>query len=66
VWGEKVTKMLSSILNRYEKQQDELLENTKIYVCDICGFVYIGDELPDICPVCKVPNTKLTQIQRGK
>ncbi|MFZ7120168.1 MAG: rubredoxin [Eubacteriaceae bacterium] len=64
-WGEKVTKILSSLLNRYEKQQDTLLENTSVYVCEICGFLYIGEKVPDICPICKVPNTKLTQIKRG-
>lgn len=64
-WGEKVTKILNLLLNRYEKQQDALLENSNVYVCEICGFVYIGDEVPDICPVCKVPSIKLAQIQRG-
>ncbi|NDL66779.1 rubredoxin [Anaerotalea alkaliphila] len=64
-WGEKVTRILNSILGRYEKQQDALLENTRIHVCDICGFVYIGDDLPDICPVCKVPNKKITEVIRG-
>jgi rubredoxin len=64
-WGEKVTKILNSLLNRYEKQQAALLENTNVYVCEICGFLYIGEEAPDICPVCKVPKLKLTQIQRG-
>ncbi|SHJ29054.1 rubredoxin-like domain-containing protein [Parasporobacterium paucivorans] len=65
VWGEKVTRILNSALSRYEKQKDALLENTHIYVCDICGFVYIGDKLPDICPVCKVPNQKITEVKRG-
>lgn len=65
VWGEKVTKILNSILGRYEKQQDALLENTHIYVCEICGFVYIGEDLPDICPVCKVPKQKIVEVKRG-
>lgn len=65
VWGEKVTRILNSILSRYDKQQDSLLEGTHIYVCDICGFIYIGDELPDICPVCKVPNKKIIEVMRG-
>ena len=64
-WGEKVTRILSSLFGRYEKQKDSLLENTNIYVCDICGFVYIGEEAPEICPVCKVPSLKIAQIQRG-
>ena len=66
VWGEKVTKILRSLMNRYETQQDSLLENTNVYVCDICGFMFIGDEAPDICPVCKVPGFKITNIQRSK
>lgn len=64
-WGEKVTRILSSLLSRYEKQGETLLANTNVYVCEICGFVYIGDEAPEICPVCKVPNLKIAQIQRG-
>lgn len=32
VWGEKVTKLLKSLLDRYEKQKDALLENTNVYV----------------------------------
>lgn len=64
VWGEKVTRILASILCRFEKQQDSILENTNIYVCEICGFVYIGDEPPEICPVCKVPNMKIRRIEK--
>ena len=41
---------------------DVMLENTGIYVCTICGFVYIGDDLPEVCPVCKVPNRKFERI----
>lgn len=64
VWGEKVTKLLKSLLGRYEKQQDALLSHTSIHVCEICGFVYLGDQPPEICPVCKVPNFKLEKIKR--
>ncbi len=64
VWGEKVTRILVSLLSRFEKQKDALLENTNIYVCEICGFVYIGNEPPEICPVCKVPNMKIRRIER--
>ena len=64
VWSEKVTKILSSILLRYGKQKDELLDGKNVFVCEICGFVYIGDSLPAVCPVCKVPNFKMQQIKR--
>ncbi|MDT8390649.1 MAG: rubredoxin [Lentisphaeria bacterium] len=65
VWGEKVTKILSSLIKRYESQQDALLENTNVYVCQICGFVFLGDEPPDVCPVCKVPKDKLVEVERS-
>ncbi len=55
VWAEKVTRMLQSLLIRYETEGDKMLENTSIYVCTICGFVFVGDAPPELCPVCKVP-----------
>lgn len=64
VWGEKVTRVLSSLFSRYETQKDALFERTNVYVCEICGFIYVGDEPPQICPVCKVPNMKLRKIER--
>ena len=63
VWSEKVTRILKSILSRYEKEGDALLDNTGVYVCTICGYIYIGDTIPDICPVCKVPNWKFEKIE---
>lgn len=65
VWDEKVTRIIKSLLTRYQKQGDSMLENTGIYVCTICGFIYIGDNLPEVCPVCKVPNWKFEQIEGG-
>jgi len=64
VWGEKVTKILDSCISRYNKQKNSLLENTKIYVCEICGFIFIGEEPPEVCPVCKVPKIKIKEIKR--
>lgn len=63
-WSEKVTRILAALLNRYEKQNDALLENANVYVCEICGFVYIGNAPPEICPICKVPNLKIGQIKK--
>lgn len=63
VWSEKVSRIQKSLLTRYQKEGDAMLENTGVYVCTICGFVYIGDSLPDICPVCKVPNWKIEKVE---
>lgn len=64
VWGEKVSRILNSILTRYEKEGAEFLSNTNVYVCETCGFVYVGDEAPEICPVCKVPSWKIAKVER--
>lgn len=64
VWSGKVTRMLEALLERFEKEEGVFIENTKVFVCDICGFIYIGDEAPAICPVCKVPSLKIMEIQR--
>ena len=63
VWGEKVTRMLSSLVNRYLNEGEALLKDTYIWVCTTCGFVYIGDTPPELCPVCKVPNWKFEKIE---
>ena len=31
------------------------------YVCNVCGYVYEGDEPPVECPVCKAPAEKFTK-----
>lgn len=64
VWSGKVTRMLESLLDRFEIEQGAFLKHTKAFVCDICGFIYIGDEAPAICPVCKVPGLKIVEVQR--
>ena len=63
VWSEKVTRMLQSLLTRYESEGDKMLENTGVWVCTVCGFVYIGDTAPELCPVCKVPGWKFEKME---
>lgn len=65
VWSEKVTRMLNSLLKRYVEEGDEMLEHSGVYICTICGFVYVGDSAPELCPVCKVPNWKFEKIEGG-
>lgn len=64
VWSEKVTRMLQSLLNRYESEGDRMLENTGVFLCTICGFIYVGDTAPELCPVCKVPGWKFEKVER--
>lgn len=64
LWSEKVMKVLQSLMERYGAEGEKMIENTNVYVCDICGFIYIGDNPPDICPICKVPSLKLLKVER--
>ncbi|MBR2727094.1 MAG: rubredoxin [Solobacterium sp.] len=63
VWGEKVTRMLSSLVNRYLREGEKMLADTDIWLCTVCGFVYIGDAPPELCPVCLVPAWKFDKIE---
>jgi len=65
-WSEKATRMLNSLMSRYQREGDSLLANTEIWVCSICGFVYIGKSAPELCPVCKVPSWRFNKIERRK
>ena len=62
-WASKTTNIVKSILDNYQKEGLAYLKNTKIWVCDICGFVYIGDTPPAVCPICKVPSLKIMEVQ---
>ena len=62
-WGEKVTMILNTLLQRWEKEGDAFLKNTQVWVCTVCGFIYIGDFAPQLCPVCKVPSWKFEKIE---
>ena len=39
------------------------IEPTAYHVCPVCGYTFIGDELPDICPVCNAPKDKFEKIK---
>ena len=63
VWNEKVSKILKSLLARYEREGDAMLNNTGVYVCTICGFVFVGSAPPALCPVCKAPDWKFEKAE---
>ncbi len=65
-WSEKATRMLSSLLVRYQREGDSLLADTEIWVCSVCGFVFIGKSAPEQCPICKVPSWRFNKIERRK
>lgn len=63
VWGQKVTVILNSLVQSYQREGSAFLRNTQIWVCSVCGFAYVGDTPPELCPVCKVPAWKFDKIE---
>ncbi len=63
LWSYKVEMIARTLLSRYEKEGEKMLENTSVWVCSVCGFVYIGDSAPALCPVCKVPSWKFEKVE---
>lgn len=62
-WTTKTSTITKVIIDNYQKKGIEYLKSTRIWVCDICGFVYIGDVPPEICPICKVPSLKILEVK---
>ena len=62
VWGAKVNTIEKTVTDRYLKVGDALLEGKSIFVCEACGFIFIGQEAPEICPVCKAPQSRFSKI----
>ena len=61
-WANKSTNIMKVVIDTYKEKGIDYIKNTKIWVCDICGFVYIGDIPPKVCPVCKVPSLKILEV----
>lgn len=64
-WGGKGTMSQKAILDRYLQEGDSMLNGQNIYVCPICGFIYIGTQAPDKCPVCSIPPWRFEIIKEG-
>ena len=64
-WGEKVTRALASLAERYRREGPAMLDGARIWVCSVCGFTFVGERPPTLCPVCKVPDWKFDEI-RGR
>ena len=58
----KTIKFLSGIQLINSLREKEILIMTK-WVCSVCGYVYEGENAPEVCPVCKAPADKF--IKQG-
>ena len=64
-WNEKVTAIQQTLVSRYETEGEQAFSGKNVYVCEACGFIYAGEEPPEICPVCKVPRFKFELMGKG-
>jgi rubrerythrin len=62
-WGEKVTAAQRSVIDRYLSKGEAILEGKAIYVCEACGFIFLGADPPPICPACKAPRTRFSPVK---
>ena len=62
-WGRKVTTIQSSLIKRFLKSEGTIVkENQKIFLCEACGFIGVGDSPPDVCPICKAPSMRFVSL----
>ena len=62
-WGEKVTKTQKALVDRYASKGEELLAGADLFICEACGFIFLGTEPPEICPVCKAPALRFSLVK---
>ena len=62
-WGKKVTSIQKSLIHRYSQTGEALLEDQNVYICEACGFISLGEKTPDICPICKAPKKRFSQVK---
>ncbi len=61
-WAEKVERIIQVLIARYESEGEAFLEGVEVWVCSVCGLVYVGKVPPSMCPVCKVPAWKFEAV----
>ena len=61
-WSGKVSMMVQSLVNNKDNSVQMIMEGKSVHICEICGFMIIAEDAPDVCPVCKVPKTKIRKV----
>ncbi len=52
----------------FYQQAKDLVEKNKdmdidsVYICPVCGYTHLGDDLPDHCPVCGIASEKFKKF----
>jgi rubrerythrin len=62
-WGEKVNTAQRSLIDRFASKGEELLDGKSLFVCEACGFIFVGTDPPPVCPVCKAPSGRFAEVK---
>ena len=62
-WAEKATRIHHSLLERHEEEGPALVKDKNVYLCPVCGFIFIDERAPSKCPVCGVPEWKFEIVE---
>lgn len=63
-WGGKVAAIQKSLIDRYLSKGEALMEGKDLFLCEACGFIFLGNAKPDVCPVCKAPASRFSKVGR--
>jgi len=61
-WAQKVTTLQKSLIDRYLLKGEALMDDSSLFVCEACGFIFLGKAAPEICPVCKAPAKRFSKV----
>ena len=62
-WAEKVSRIQHSLLERHAAEGPNLTRDKTVYLCPVCGFIFIDTHAPSKCPVCSVPDWKFEIVE---
>lgn len=62
-WSNSVSRIQKSLIERFLKKGEEPFEGKSFYVCEACGFIYLGEDEPNLCPACKAPSSRFILIK---
>lgn len=55
----------NTLVERIEKNEVFEREGVKVWQCRKCGYLHVGQEAPQVCPVCGHPQAYFQEVQKN-
>ena len=62
-WTGRAAMKLDILVQQQAAGKLKIAPQEDVYVCSICGYIHIGTEPPERCPVCNVPALKFVKVE---